>query len=346
MIKMNIGRMKSYRVAMDILFRSLGNRSPDREQVRLNKALDRVLATSIFAPSDLPARTQAEVEGYALRSADTFTLYQEGKGLKLVKPDTAVLGKGEAAPVSVGSYLPEGGDTVIGMEDVPRIEKGFLSLSGVISAGRMVIPAGRELRKGNEALTAGHRLGSADLSLLARLGISRVEVFRRPVVGILVAGGKLVPLSRSLKPGQEYDGNTVLLAALSEESGGKPRPLGLVRGEVKAVVQAFEKAIPDCDVIVTTGSLLPSREEAVELIGSLGKPGVLVAGVALPGGRSIILAEVQERPLICLPGYPPKVQLSFDLFVRPVLDFILHRREEEKGARSDVNSRPLVQRTR
>ncbi len=78
--------MKSYRVAMDFLLMNLGDRSPGCEKIRLGKARGRFLATSILAPHDLPLRTQAEVEGCTLHSADTFALFQGGKGLKLARP--------------------------------------------------------------------------------------------------------------------------------------------------------------------------------------------------------------------------------------------------------------------
>jgi molybdopterin molybdotransferase len=90
-------------------------RALDAERVELANALARYLAEDIVADSDLPPFDRSQMDGYALRAADTTTAPAK---LKIVGESAAGRGwhkemeDGEAVRIMTGAPVPVGADSV------------------------------------------------------------------------------------------------------------------------------------------------------------------------------------------------------------------------------------------
>ncbi len=156
--------------------------------------------------------------------------------------------------------------------------------------------------------------------MLAACGIAAVEVVRRPRVAVLSTGDELVALGQNLRPGGVYDSNSAIIAAAVAEAGGEPVPYGAFPDDIAALKQAIQRALSECDMVVLSGGTSKGAGDlSHRVVSQLGKPGILVHGVALKPGKPLCLAVADDKPIAVLPGFPTSAIFTFHAFVAPVI---------------------------
>jgi molybdopterin molybdotransferase len=159
---------------------------------------------------------------------------------------------------------------------------------------------------------------------LAGLGVAQVAVARKPRVAILATGDEVVPPEEPAGPGQVHDVNSFTVAGLAQEAGGEPVLRGIIADDYTALLEAASRALSESEVLVlSAGSSVSVRDMTSAVIGELGRPGVLVHGVAVKPGKPTILAVSHGKPVLGLPGNPVSAMLIADLFLTPVLHYLL-----------------------
>ena len=127
--------------------------------------------------------------------------------------------------------------------------------------------------------------------MLAACGFAAVEVVRRPRVAVLSTGDELVEPGRPLRPGGVYDSNGAIIAAAIVEAGGEPVPFGAFPDDELALELAMRSALDSCDIVVLSGGTSKGAGDlSHRIVSRLGKPGILVHGVALKPGKPLCLA--------------------------------------------------------
>ena len=314
------------------------------EPCRVADALDRTLAQDVRAPHDLPTFVRSTVDGYAVRAADTFGA---GPGMPAYLDVIAevpmgervetVVGTGQAALVHTGGMVPAGADAVIMLENTNRAGRplsieatpdGFAAFSieadRPVANGENCIQVGEDVRAGEMLLPAGQILRPQDLGGLLAVGIIEVPVARRPRVAIVSQGDEVVPPEQEPGPGQVRDINSYTLAALVHRAGGISLSYPLVPDVEDALNAMAHRAFAEADMLVfTAGSSVSYRDLTARVINNLGKPGVLVHGVAVRPGKPTILALCEGKPVFGLPGNPVSCINIFQLFVRPAIALML-----------------------
>jgi molybdopterin molybdotransferase len=156
------------------------------------------------------------------------------------------------------------------------------------------------------------------------LGITEIEVTVRPKVAILSTGDELIPPENSPEPGQVRDVNSYTISALVEETGAVSVPYGIVPDQFDTLLRTAHSAREEADVIViSAGSSVSVRDLTARVIEELGKPGVLVHGVALKPGKPTILGMCNGKAVIGLPGNPVSAFVTSRLFVLPLLEQLM-----------------------
>ena len=300
------------------------------ERVPVREALGRVLAENLTAPHDLPGFPRCNMDGYALRAADTYGaspglpayLDVVGEVLRGEAP-TLQIGPGQCGLVHTGSMLPPGADAVVMVELTQPVDERSIEVLKPVAAGENVIQVGEDVRQGDAVLAAGHRLRPQDLGGPLALGITAVSVARRPRVAILSQGDELVEPEQEPCPGQVRDINSTTLAALTEQAGGVPLRQPIVGDDLEALQAAAAAALAQADVLVmSAGSSVSARDVTAQVIGSLGEPGVLVHGVSIRPGKPTILAVCDGKAAFGLPGNPVSAMNTFRLFVTPAIHLL------------------------
>jgi putative molybdopterin biosynthesis protein len=313
-------------------FEACIDRSPlGGEIVALSTALSRVVATDLIAPVDAPPFDRSNVDGFAVRAADTAGASDGGpKRLALnaeviacgVAPVIEVL-RGTATAIATGGVIPRGADAVVMIEHTELIEDDAapaIELRRAVASGQFVSYAGSDVARGETLLRRGTQIGSREIGILAACGFAAIEVVRRPRVAVLSTGDELVEPGRPLRPGGVYDSNGAIIAAAVTEAGGEPVPFGAFPDEELALELAMRGALDACDMVVLSGGTSKGAGDlSHRIVSRLGNPGILVHGVALKPGKPLCLAVIGDKPLIVLPGFPTSAIFTFHAFVAPVI---------------------------
>jgi putative molybdopterin biosynthesis protein len=301
------------------------------ERVLLAEALNRVLAKAVVAQVDVPGFDRANVDGFAVRAADTVgTGELAPKVLELnaeiltpgVVPRTAV-SQGRATLIATGGMMPRGADAVVMVEYTESRHVGGRTLIEVrrpAVAGQFIAFAGSDLGRGENVVRAGTRITSREIGMLAAVGSAEVEVWRRPVVAIISTGDEIVAPGEPLQDGAVYDSNAAILAAAVEEAGGVPVRLGIGPDDEAALSRLVRDGLASCDMVVMSGGTSKGAGDLCHrAIAGFDDPGVVVHGVALKPGKPVCLAVTGGKPLVVLPGFPTSAIFTFHEFAAPVI---------------------------
>jgi molybdopterin molybdotransferase len=297
------------------------------EELPLEAALGRVLAKDVFADENLPAFARSTVDGYALRAASTFGASESSPAFFQV---TGAVGMGEAARVEVapgaavriatGGMLPPGADSVVMVEHAEAVDDAAIEVFRSVAPGQNRIAAGEDFEQGARIAYCGRRLRPQDVGVLAAFGRTRVQVFRRPVVGIISTGDELVPVDAAPAPAQVRDVNRFTLAGMAAETGAVPESFGIVKDDYPSLFAACGRALERCDmVLVSGGSSVGARDYTVEALSAFDDAEILVHGIAISPGKPTILARVGSKPVWGLPGHVVSAMVVFSRIVRPFL---------------------------
>jgi len=300
------------------------------ETVPLAAALTRVLAHDVVAAVDAPPFDRSNVDGFALRAADSAGAGDASPKVFRLNAEVIACGDvpalevapGTATTIATGGVIPRGADAVVMVEqteliagDVPAIE-----LRRAAAPGQFISYAGSDIARGETLLRRGARIGSREIGMLAACGLAQVDVVRRPKVAVLSTGDELVAPGSPLKPAGVYDSNGAIIAAAVSEAGGEPLLLGAFPDDEAALEQAVRRALAESDIVVLSGGTSKGAGDLSHAIVSrLGKPGILVHGVALKPGKPLCLGVIGDKPIVVLPGFPTSAIFTFHAFVAPLI---------------------------
>lgn len=300
------------------------------ETVPIALALNRILAADVLAQVDVPAFDRSNVDGFAVRAADTFgAAAQQPRILRLNSEvlSPGVQGResvrpGTATAIATGGMLPRGADAVVMIEDTEFVgddENPRIEVRRAVSPGSSVSFAGTDIGRGETVLRRGQRLTSREIGVLAAIGAAEVEVWRRPRVAVISTGDEIIPPGAPLRPGAVYDSNAAIVAAAVEELGGQPVSLGIVPDDESALEALLVRALEYDAVIVSGGTSKGAGDLSYRVVSRLDNPGIVAHGVALKPGKPVCLAVHNGKPVVVLPGFPTSAIFTFHEFVAPVL---------------------------
>ena len=293
-------------------------------------SLGRVTAEDIVSPEDLPAFARSTMDGYSVRSRDTFgaseglPAYLDLVGeVPMGEAAQARLGIGQAAKAYTGGMLAQDADAVVQVERTQMLDDTAIEALRAVAPGENVVQVGEDVRKGDIILLKGSVIRPQDIGGILALGITGVSVSRKPRVGIISTGDELVPPGAAVGAGRIRDINTYTISALTAEAGGIAMPLALVADEFEAQRNAALKGLAACDILVfSAGSSVSSRDLTADVINSLGEPGVIVHGISIKPGKPTVIGLADDKPIFGLPGNPVSAMVVFDLLVRPAIYYL------------------------
>ncbi len=296
------------------------------EEVPLLEAHNRVLAEDITASFDIPPFNRSTVDGYAVKAEDTFGAY-ENKPVKLKICGTVNVGEkpkitvtsGKAAEIMTGAPMPEGADAVVMAEHTER-KNSEIYVYTAVAKDENVMKAGADIKKGETVVKKGQRLGAREIGAIAALGKAKVKVHKVPQVAVLSTGAEITEPGKPLTPGKIYDINAYSLSAAILESGGKPVYLGVFPDDAATLEKTLKKALVSADMVITSGGVSVGPKDVVpKTLGCLGKPGVIICGIATKPGKPTTVAVVDGKLIFSLPGHPTSALLIFHLLVHPII---------------------------
>jgi len=308
------------------------------EEVPLLEAYNRVLAEDITAPLDIPPFNRSTVDGYAVKAEDTFGA-DENRPVKLKLCGAVNVGEmpkikvehGKAAEIMTGAPIPEGADAVVMAENVKR-KNSEVHVYAAVAKDENVMKAGADIKRGEIVVKQGELLGSREIGAIAAVGLSKVKVYKIPRVAVLSTGAEVTEPGKPLAPGKIYDINAYSLSTAVMESLGKPVYLGVFPDDQDELEKALKRALESADVVVTSGGVSVGPKDVIpKTLSLLGKPGVIVCGMATKPGKPTTVAIIGGKPIFALPGHPTSALLIFHLLVRPIIECMAGRKASERA---------------
>ena len=290
------------------------------ERVALDDALGRVTASAVASPVDLPLFRNSQMDGFAVRAADL----RDGTTILPVLGEVPAQ-RGTPEPlmpsttvrIMTGAVVPEGADAVVPVEDT-TVEGGLVTITRRRAAGEYVRERGSDIAAGTQLLPSALRLSSRHLAALAAAGIGDVEVRSRVRVVVITTGAELVDPGQTVEMGQIYDANGVALESAVRACGAEV--VASIRNsndDADQLHDAMLDAAAGADVILTSGGISMGEHEVVRDV--LTPLGGTIGHIAMQPGGPQAIGSFEGVPVISFPGNPVSTQISFEVFVAPLL---------------------------
>ena len=302
-------------------------RAGQTESVPLLRSRGRVLAEGISADRDFPPFPRATRDGYALRSADVASVPATLKVIGEVRAGTSMaesITGGEAAEIMTGAPVPTGADAVVMVEYTVR-QGASVEVQRSVAAGENVVPTGSEARAGQLLLCQGTRMGFAQIAVAAGVGYAQVKVHKAPRVGILSTGDELVDVEADPGPQQIRNSNSYSLAAQVEAAGAEAVRLPIAPDDPVVLRRLIEEGLAH-DLLLLTGGVSMGKYDLVEQVLAEFDAEFFFTGAQIQPGRPVVFGRArrdsapQASYFFGLPGNPVSTMVTFEIFVRPLLD--------------------------
>lgn len=284
--------------------------TPKTVRVSVREALGRVNVQAVYAKCSSPGYNAAAMDGIAVRSVDT----------KAARPGQSVVLERmrDFEWINTGNPIPKDRDAVIMIEEVVTDSPDTVRIHAPAAPWQHIRPIGEDIVETEMILPGRHEIRPVDIGALLAGGIEEVEVFDKPVVGILPTGSEIVEHASEVRVGSILDSNSWMFKGLIEEAGGVAKRLAPVPDDFETIKSALLELAKESDVIlIGAGSSAGSKDYTRAAIEDVGR--LILHGVAIKPGKPTVLGEIDGTPVIGMPGYPVSAFVSFREFVEPVL---------------------------
>ncbi|MBU0979206.1 MAG: molybdopterin molybdenumtransferase MoeA [Nanoarchaeota archaeon] len=326
MVKQGFGELAGAKEALKIAM-SICRPLPG-ESCRVEDCLGRVLSSDVKAGIDVPHFNKSAMDGYAVVASDIFGASNTDPiSLKLVEKIDAgkvpkkALTKGLCSEIATGAPMPVGADAVV-MVEYTEADKGIVKVYKSIAPGQNVNKVGSDIRKGSVVLNKGILIKPRHSGVMTALGLQEIKVKTRIKVAIISTGDEIIEPGEKLEPGRIYDINSRTIIDAVKEYGAIPVFLGIARDDKADYKEKILKGVGEADIILLSGSSSLGAEDIMtDVLADIGK--IHVHGIAVKPGKPTVIAEVKDKLVIGLPGYPTSALSNFYIIVRPVFDSML-----------------------
>jgi putative molybdopterin biosynthesis protein len=331
-------------------------------RVRVDDALGLTTSDAVYARLNAPLTDSAAMDGIAVTASLT-------KGAGEVSP--VFLEPGQYLIVDTGDPVRPPYDAVIMAEDIIGVEGERVELRAAAAPWQHVRPIGEDITAGEMIVPGGRKLGPFDLGVLLSGGVTKVDVYAKPNIAIIATGTEIidaesigestpgelspsdcseamsfcarneVPQSQNPSPGEIIDSNSRMLSALVTEDGGYPVRYKTVPDDYAQLKAAFQKALDENDMLITiAGSSAGTEDFTSAIFRELGE--VVIHGVAIKPGKPVILAIIDGKPVIGIPGYPVSAYIAYANFARAALCALTKSRPPAPATAKAVTTRRLI----
>lgn len=321
--------LKPVQETLEILFNEIHHLS-GMETIPVVESIGRILASAPRSPVDLPSFNRSAMDGYAVRAEDTFgasdalPAYLTVIGhVNMGEVPEISLQKGQVAVIHTGAMIPDGADAVVMIERTQKVDDSEIEILAPVAIGENIIKLGEDIRKNSETLAAGHVIRPQDIGGLLAVGITEIEVTKRPKIGILSSGDELLDAHETPEIGQIRDINSHIIAALCQQAGAEVVKLGIARDTMDSLLSLAQEGFDNCDMLIlSAGSSVSVRDLTGEVINRLGSPGIIQHGLAVKPGKPTIIAACEGKAVIGLPGNPVSAMLVARQVVLPIIQYL------------------------
>ncbi len=296
---------------------------PELEEVPILESLDMILGQDIKSTMNMPPFDRSPLDGYALRSEDTQAATHENPitfqvidNIQAGYVSDKIIGENQAIRIMTGAKIPQGADAIIAYEKTD-FTKDQVKLFNCLKPQSNIVKMGEDMGIGDLVIEKGKKISPADIGIMATLGISKVKVIKKPIIGILATGDELVDVEEDIGDGKIRNSNSYTLASQVKKLGGQPLIFGICKDDIETITKNLNNMIDKCHMIITTGGVSVGDADVVkEAFQEIGGQ-LLFWKVNMKPGTPIAVAIHKNKLLFGLSGNPAAAAITFEQFVRP-----------------------------
>lgn len=299
------------------------------EYVALKDAYGRILSKNVKSKINVPNYKNSAMDGYAANIGD---FSENDKTYECIgesfagKPFLKTVKINQAIKVMTGGMVPSSCNAVI-MKELVTNKNGVIKTKSKIIKDQNIRFPGEDVKKNEIVLKTGKQIDEIDIGILASLGVNKVPVRKKPIIGFISTGDELVSITKTIKTSQVYDSNRYLLHGLLMKYPVKIKDYGVVKDKVASIEKKFEEASSSCDVLITTGGVSVGDADFVKhVLDKLGK--INFWKIAVKPGRPLAFGKIKKCIFFGLPGNPVSVVVTFNLFVNAALNKLIGKNQE------------------
>ncbi|MFD2943496.1 molybdopterin molybdotransferase MoeA [Flavobacterium notoginsengisoli] len=288
-----------------------------KQKIQVHKALGYVLAETIYSPIAMPPFRQSAMDGYAFihsgrHQFDIVGISQAGDHLKIE------LKENEAVRIFTGAHVPKNADTVVMQEDVMASEDSIL-IAKMPEPFSNVRNKGEQINEEDVVFDANTLITPAAIGFLACLGITEIEVYKKPKIAILVTGNELVEPGKKLKKGKIYESNSIMLQAALQTIGIKNAKVFRVKDSLKETKNVLKDLLKKNDIVLISGGISVGDYDFVKE--ALLENGVqeLFYKINQKPGKPMFFGSKKNTLVFALPGNPASSLTNFYIYVYPAV---------------------------
>lgn len=280
------------------------------ERIHVVDALHRVTKEAVYAKYCSPLFNASAMDGIAVIAERTY-------GATEVNPVELTEGE-DYVVVDTGDPIRHPFNAVIMAEDLMESEIGKVRILSSVNPWQDIRPIGEDIVAGEMILPSAHKIRPIDIAVLLSAGIVELDVVKRAEVAIFPTGTEIIEPTSIPEEGDIIESNSRMFENMVTVEGGIAHRFITIEDDYEKIKGKIKEAVNLYDmVIVNAGSSAGRDDYTVDILRELGQ--VLVHGVAIKPGKPVILAIVEGKPVIGLPGYPVSAYIGFENFVKPVL---------------------------
>ena len=304
----------------------------ESEEILVDDSLGRIISHPVYAMVSTPHYRASAMDGIAVISSKTF-------GAAETNPITLELGT-DGIAVDTGDPIPDEFDAVIMIEQINFIDDDKFQIIAPAFPWQHVRAIGEDMVKQEMILPSNHEIEPYDIGAMVAANVDKIMVKIKPVVGIIPTGDEVVEPGAQLKAGDIVDSNSRVMSALTTQWHGKARIFPIISDDYGMIKEVVLQALEKCHIVVINAGSSAGRDDYTSsVIEEVGK--VLTHGVAIKPGKPVVLGVVGHKPVIGIPGYPVSSALTFELFVKPLIDRMLGIKPKERQKVNVTLTKPL-----
>ena len=341
-MKQGFGKLASLEEAKKIILSLV--KEKENEKLRLENALNRVLAQNIVAKIDVPHFKKSAMDGFAVMAEDTFGASNTNpkelpiiERIKIGQVAKKELKSNQCLEIATGAPLPKNADAVLMVEYCEKVDNKII-LYKAVTPGENVIDVGSDIKKGSLLLKKGTVLGPRFIGLLASQGIKEILVKKSPKIAYFSTGNEILPIDGQLEEGKIYDINSFTILGSIKEQGCDALFLGILEDDKELIKQMIGEALEMADYLrLSGGSSLGEEDLTAEAVKELGE--VLVHGIAVKPGKPVLIGKVKNKLILGLAGYPASALFNFYILVLPMIDRMLGAKRKPRIVKGKITKK-------
>lgn len=286
-------------------------------KIKVSKSLGYVLAEAIYSPINMPPFRQSAMDGYAFTHGE-LTQFEVVKIAQAGDFLDDEIKKNQAVRIFTGAFVPDDTDTVV-MQEHTSVTDNLLEIEKMPEAFANVRAKGEQIKKGELVFDVNTVITPAAIGFLACLGITKIKVYEKPKVAILVTGNELVAAGNKLPKGKIYESNSLMLEAALKTIGINKPTVFKVKDSLKKTTKAVESCLANFDVVLISGGISVGDYDYVKE--ALLKNGVteLFYKINQKPGKPLFFGRKENKIVFALPGNPASSLTCFYVYAFPAL---------------------------